>query len=317
MTTYQLGKSELQVSRLGLGCMGMSEFYGASDEKESIATLHAALELGINFFDTADIYGQGKNEALLSRAFRDRWDRIVLATKFGVMRDQQGGMVGIGGRPEYVKEACEKSLQRLGIEVIDLYYAHRINPDIPIEETVGAMKDLVTQGKVRFIGLSEASPQDIKRAHAVHPLTALQTEYSLWSREPENEILQTCRDLQIAFVPYSPLGRGFLTGKIPNRDVLEKDDWRLNNPRFQAEAFEKNRVYVELVEEIAARKNITPAQVALAWVLNQGEDIFPIPGTRKISRLKENLAALQVQFSAEELSDINKKLPQSPFGNRY
>ena len=317
MTQYQLGNSELQISRLGLGCMGMSEFYGTSDEKESINTLHAALEMGINFFDTADIYGQGKNETLLSKAFKDHWSDIVLATKFGILRDNQGGMVGIEGRPKYVKEACENSLQRLGVDVIDLYYAHRVSPEIPIEETVGAMKELATEGKVRFIGLSEASPENLKRAHKVHPITALQTEYSLWSREPENEILQTCRELGIAFVPYSPLGRGFLTGNIPNRDALEKDDWRLNNPRFQDEAFEKNKVYVELVEEIAAEKAITPAQVALAWVLNQGDDIFPIPGTRKVSRLKENLAALQVPFSAEELSQIDEKLPQSTFGNRY
>lgn len=317
MSTFQLGKSDLMVSRPGLGCMAMSEFYGSSDEKESIDTLQAALELGINFFDTADIYGLGKNEELLGKAFSDRWDQVIVATKFGVSRDEQGQFLGIDGSPEYVKNCCENSLKRLGVDTIDLYYAHRINPDIPVEETVGAMKELVEQGKVRFIGLSEATPEQIRRACAVHPITALQTEFSIWSREPEAEILPTCRELGVGFVAYSPLGRGFLTGSIPNRETLEKGDWRLENPRFQEEAFEKNMTFVEVVKETAAKKNITPAQAALAWVLHQGNDIFPIPGTRKVSRLEENLAARQVQFSDAELSTINQQLPEMTFGARY
>jgi aryl-alcohol dehydrogenase-like predicted oxidoreductase len=317
MNNYKLGNSELEVSRLGMGCMGMSEFYGSSNERESIKTLHQSVELGVNFFDTADVYGQGRNELLLSKAFNDRRKQVIIATKFGILRDSSGNFSGICGRPEYVKESCEKSLQRLGTDVIDLYYAHRIDPEVPIEDTVGAMKALVDQGKVRFIGLSEASPEIIRRAQEVYPIAALQSEYSLWCRDLEDEVLATCRELGIALVTYSPLGRGFLTGKIPNRDVLEDGDWRLDNPRFQKEAIEKNKIFIDLINETAQSKKITPAQVALAWLLHQGKDVFPIPGTRNISRLKENLSSLEVQFSKEELSTITDKLPSSTFGERY
>ena len=304
------------VSRLGLGCMGMSEFYGPSDETECIKTLHTAFDLGICFYDTADMYGRGKNEELLAKAFNDRWDKIVLATKFGVVRTDDGGFAGICGKPDYVKSACEKSLKRLGRESIDLYYAHRLDPEVPVEDTVGAMKELVDEGKVRYLGLSEASAENIRKAYAVHPITALQSEYSLWSRDPEGEILDTCRELGIAFVSYSPLGRGFLTGKITSREDLAEGDGRLRFARFQDEALEKNKVYLELIHDIAQEKNITPAQVALAWVLHQGDDIFPIPGTRKIPRLKENLGALDVKFSDEELNILRAHLPET-FGGRY
>ena len=313
---YPLDNSDLKVSRLGLGCMGMSEFYGPSDENECIRTLHAALDLGVSFYDTADMYGRGKNEELLARAFGDRWDRIVLATKFGVVRTDDGGFAGICGKPDYVKSACEKSLQRLGRDSIDLYYAHRLDPEVPVEDTVGAMKELVAAGKVRYIGLSEASAENIRRAHAVHPVTALQSEYSLWSREPEGEVLDTCRELGIALVSYSPLGRGFLTGQITSRDDLAEGDGRLRFARFQDEALEKNRTYLELIHRIAEEKNITPAQVALAWVLHQGDDIFPIPGTRHVARLRENLGALDVRFSDAELAALRKELPET-FGGRY
>jgi len=316
MEKFQLGKSDLNISRLGLGCMGMSEFYGSSDEKESIETLHGAIDLGLNFFDSADMYGSGRNEELIGRAFKGKRDKVVLATKFGFLRDADGGWKGLDCSPAYIKTACEASLKRLNTDVIDLYYAHRIDPNVPIEDTVGAMKDLVDAGKVRYIGLSEASSEELQRASKVHPITALQTEYSLWSRDVETDILATCRDLGVGFVPYSPLGRGFLTGKIQSRESLEADDYRLASPRFQAEALEDNKKFLTLVERISAEKGITPAQVALAWVLHQGETIFPIPGTRKISRLKENLAALKVGFSAAELADIRAKLPTAE-GERY
>lgn len=313
---YPLDKSDLMVSRLGLGCMGMSEFYGPSDENECIRTLHTAFDLGVTFYDTADMYGRGRNEELLAKAFGDRWDGIVLATKFGVVRTGDGGFAGICGKPDYVKSACEKSLKRLGRDTIDLYYAHRLDAEVPVEDTVGAMKELVEAGKVRYIGLSEASAENIRRAHEVHPVTALQSEYSLWSREPEGEILDTCRELGIAFVSYSPLGRGFLTGKITSRDDLAEDDGRLRFARFQDEALEKNRVYLALINHIAEEKSITPAQVALAWVLHQGDDIFPIPGTRHISRLRENLGALEVRFTDDELAALRGQLPET-FGGRY
>ncbi len=316
MEKIQLGGSDLRVGRLGLGCMGMSEFYGASDDAESINTLHQAVELGVNFFDTADMYGSGHNETLIGKAFSGRWGDVVVATKFGILRGEGGEFTGISGRPDYVKSACEKSLRRLGVDTIDLYYAHRMDPEVPVEETVGAMKDLVQAGKVRFLGLSEATPEQLGRAQAVHTITALQTEYSLWSRDVEDEILQTCRDLGIAFVAYSPLGRGFLTGSIPSREALASDDWRLLNPRFGAEALAHNKKFIEIVNDIASTRGITPAQVALGWVLNQGQDIFPIPGTRKVSRLKENLAALDVVFSASELQDIRAHLPVAE-GGRY
>lgn len=316
MNRQRLGNSELSISRLGLGCMGMSEFYGPSDEASCIKTLHAALDMGINFYDTADMYGRGSNERLLTRAFADKWHEIVLATKFGVVRTEDGGFAGICGKPEYVKSACDKSLRRLGRDSIDLYYAHRIDPDVPVEETVGAMKELVEAGKVRYIGLSEATADQIRKAHKVHPITALQSEYSLWSRDPEGEILETCRELGIGFVAYSPLGRGFLTGAITSRDVLAEGDGRLRFARFQEEALEKNRKYLEIIDKLVREKNITPAQVALAWVLHQGDDIFPIPGTRSIERLKEDVAALEVQFISAELDQIKAELPET-FGGRY
>ena len=315
----KLGNSTLQVGRIGLGCMGMSEFYGGTrDEAAHIRLLHAAIELGVNHFDTADVYGNGHNEALLSRAFSDRWDRVTVATKFGVRRGPMGEWLGLCGRRKYVKEACERSLKRLGIETIDLYCQHRPDPNAPVEESVGAMKELVEEGKVRFIGVSEFTAEQIRAAHAVHPITALQTEYSLWTRDVEkNGILEACRDLGIAFVAYSPLGRGFLTGAIPNREALDANDWRLNNPRFSDDAMTENARFVELVREIAARKGATEAQVALAWVLAQGEDIFTIPGTRRIERLKENLGAWKVQFTAGELAEIRSRLPQETIGSRY
>jgi len=318
-TPKTLGNSELQVGRIGLGCMGMSEFYGGTrDEAGHIKTLHAAIDLGINHFDTADMYGVGHNEELVSKAFSDRWDKVTVATKFGVRRKANGEWIDICGRPEYVKEACEKSLKRLGLETIDLYYQHRPDPNVPVEESLGAMKELVEEGKVRFIGVSEFSPEQIRAAHAVHPITALQTEYSLWTRNVEAEgILETCRDLGIAFVAYSPLGRGFLTGAIPNREALDANDWRRDNPRFSDEALAQNARFVELIRDIAAQKGATKAQVALAWVLAQGEDIFTIPGTRRIDRLKENLGAWKVQFTAEELAEIRSRLPRETAGPRY
>jgi len=318
-TPKTLGNSTLQVGRIGLGCMGMSEFYGGTrDEAGHIKTLHAAIDLGINHFDTADMYGVGHNEELLSKAFSDRWNKVTVATKFGVRRGADGEMLGVCGRPEYVREACEKSLKRLGRETIDLYYQHRPDPNVPVEESVGAMKVLVEQGKVRFIGVSEFSTEQIRAAHAVHPITALQTEYSLWSRHVEQEgILEACREFGIAFVAYSPLGRGFLAGAIPNRESLESNDWRRDNPRFSDEALAENARFVELIRDIAAQKRATEAQVALAWVIAQGEDIFMIPGTRRIERLKENLGAWKVQFTAEELAEIRGRLPQETAGSRY
>ncbi len=317
-TTRKLGNSALQVGRVGLGCMGMSEFYGgARDEAGHIKTLRAAIDLGVNFFDTADMYGAGHNEELLAKAFSDRWDEVTVATKFGVRRGPNGEWLGISGRPEYVKTACERSLKRLGIEAIDLYYQHRPDPEVPVEESVGAMKELVGEGKVRFIGLSEFSSEQIRAAHAVHPVTALQTEYSLWSRDVEEGILDTCRELGIAFVAYAPLGRGFLTGAIPSRDSLDANDWRLENPRFCEEALAENARFVELIGDLAAEKGATRAQVALAWVLAQGEDIFTIPGTRRVERLSENLGALDVRFTAEELSQIRGRLPRETAGARY
>lgn len=318
-TPKTLGNSTLQVGRIGLGCMGMSEFYGGTvDDAGHIKILQTAIDLGINHFDTADMYGVGHNEELLSKAFSDRWDKITVATKFGVQRGANGEWLGICGRPEYVKEACEKSLKRLGLETIDLYYQHRPDPNVPVEESVGAMKELVEEGKVRFIGLSEFSAEQLRAAHGVHPITALQTEYSLWTRNVEEEgILEACRELGIAFVAYSPLGRGFLTGAIPNREALDTTDWRLENPRFSDEALAENARFVELIRDIAAQKDATEAQVALAWILAQGEDVFMIPGTRHIERLKENLGSWKVQFTAEELEEIRKRLPQETAGSRY
>ena len=318
-TPKTLGNSTLQVGRIGLGCMGMSEFYGGTrDEAGHIATLHAAVDLGIQHFDTADMYGAGHNEELLAKAFSDRWDKVTVATKFGVRRGPNGEWLGLSGRPEYVKEACQKSLKRLGRETIDLYYQHRPDPNVPVEETIGAMKELVAEGKVRFIGVSEFSAEQLRAAHAVHPVTALQSEYSLWTRDVEDDgILAACRDLGIAFVAYSPLGRGFLTGAIPTRETLDEKDWRRSNPRFSAEALAENARFVELIRDIAAQKAATEAQVALAWVLAQGDDIFPIPGTRRIERLKENLGAWKVTFTPPELAEVRRRLPRQTAGARY
>ncbi len=312
-----LGHSSLEVNRLGLGCMGMSEFYGSFNEEESIRTLHKAIELGVNHFDTADMYGSGANEGLLGKAFKGRWDELVLATKFAIMRGPNGEFLGLNGKPEYIREACENSLRRLGTDSIDLYYMHRQDPKVEIEEIVGTMADLVKEGKVKAIGLSEADPGIIRRAHAVHPISALQTEYSLWSRDPEKEILDVCQELGITFVAYSPLGRGFLTGAIKSRADLEKGDFRLSNPRFTDEAINENLKFVDVIEDIAESKGVSKAQVALAWVLGRNDDITAIPGTRKIHRLEENLGALNLDLSAEELKTIEQNSPSETMGERY
>ncbi len=319
MKKRKLGKQGLIVSEQGLGCMGMSEFYGATDEAESIATLNRALEIGINFFDTSDAYGPHKNEQLLGKAFRTRRDSVIIATKFAIRRDPSNPTVRtIDGRPEYVREACDGSLKRLGIECIDLYYQHRVDTNVPIEDTVGAMAELVRAGKVRYLGLSEAGPQTIRRAHAVHPITALQTEYSLWSRDPEDEIFATVRELGIGFVAYSPLGRGFLTGQIKSIDDLAADDYRRYSPRFQGENFSKNLELVTRVVELAREKGVTPGQLALAWVMAQGEDIVPIPGTKRRSYLEENAAASDIELTAQDLAHLDELAPRgAAAGMRY
>jgi aryl-alcohol dehydrogenase-like predicted oxidoreductase len=318
MKRRKLGSQGLVVSQLGLGCMGMSEFYGQGDDAESIKVIHRALELGVNFFDTADMYGPFKNEELLGRALRGRRAEAIIATKFGNVRGEDGSFRGIDGRPEYVRSCAEASLKRLGVETIDLYYQHRVDQNVPIEETVGTMAALVKEGKVRYLGLSEASPATIARAHAVHPISALQTEYSLWSREPEDELLPLLRKLGIGFVPYSPLGRGFLSGELKTIDDLAPDDRRRMFPRFQGENFAKNLVVVERVAAIAKQKNVTPAQLALAWVLAQGEDLVPIPGTKRVRYLEENLASARIELTAEELTSIDHASPKgSAVGNRY
>lgn len=314
----ELGRSGLMVSAMGLGCMGMSEFYGDRSDEESIATLNRSLDLGITFWDTADMYGTGRNEELLAQVLKDRRAEVVLATKFGNMRTPEGAFAGVSGKPDYVRAACDASLKRLGVDVIDLYYQHRVDPETPIEDTVGAMKELVEAGKVRYLGLSEASPANIRKAAAVHPITALQTEYSLWSREPEDDILPTCRELGIGFVAYSPLGRGFLTGQIKSYDDLAPDDWRRTAPRFMGENFGKNLELVNRIEEIAAQKGVKPSQLALAWVLAQGNDIVPIPGTKRRTYLEENAAALGMTLSDAEKATINAALPQgASVGERY
>jgi len=319
MKHRKLGNQGLVVSELGLGCMGMSEFYGIADESEAIATIHRALELGVTLLDTADMYGVGHNEELVGKAIKGHRDRVIIATKFGNVRGSDGSFKGVNGKPEYVRSCCDASLKRLGVDMIDLYYQHRVDPNTPIEETVGAMAKLVQAGKVRYLGLSEAGSATIRRAMAVHPISALQTEYSLWSREPESEILPTCRELGIGFVPYSPLGRGFLTGKIKSLDTLSEGDYRAQRyPRFQGDNLQQNLGLVEQIEQMAAAKGIKAGQLALAWVLAQGEDIVPIPGTKRRTYLEENIAAAAVTLTPAELDQIAKALPLGiAAGDRY
>ena len=325
MQQRKLGREGLVVSAQGLGCMGMSDFYGERDEREAVATIHQALELGVNFLDTSDMYGPFTNEELIGRAIKGRRNQVVIATKFGIVRSNQpapnGGwppITGVSGRPEYVRSACDASLKRLGVDHIDLYYQHRVDAEVPIEETVGAMAELVQAGKVRFLGLSEAAPPTIRRAHKVHPVSALQTEYSLWSREPEDEILPTLRELGIGFVPYSPLGRGFLTGQLKSYEDFPPDDYRRNSPRFQGENFAKNLQLVAKVVDLAARKGVTAGQLALAWVLAQGDDMVPIPGTKRIKYLEENVRAADIALTPEELAAIAAIIPRGAVsGDRY
>jgi len=318
VNTRKLGDQGLEVSAQGLGCMGMSDFYGEADEREAIATIQRAYDLGVTFLDTADMYGPFKNERLLGKAIAGRRDDFVVATKFSILRGEDGSFVGVCGKPEYVHEACNASLGRLGIDHIDLYYQHRVDPTVPIEETVGAMAELVQAGKVRYLGLSEAGPKTIRRAHQIHPVAALQTEYSLWSRDPEDDILATVRELGIGFVAYSPLGRGFLSGRFRKPEDLPEDDWRRFNPRFQGDNFSKNLELVDRITQIAESKGVSAAQLALAWVAVQGDDIVPIPGTTKRANLEQNVAAIQIDFTTEELARIDEVAPKGvAAGTRY
>jgi aryl-alcohol dehydrogenase-like predicted oxidoreductase len=319
MKTRALGRTGITVSAIGLGCMGMSEFYGPSDDESSVGILRRAVDLGITLFDTADMYGVGHNEMLLSQAFRGALrDRVIIATKFANMRRIDGGFLGVNGRPEYVKAACDMSLKRLGVKHIDLYYQHRVDPEVPIEETVGAMAELVSEGKVRYLGLSEAGAKTIRRAHAVHPITALQTEYSLWTRDAEGEILDTCRELGISFVAYSPLGRGFLTGAFKHPHQFARGDFRSVNPRMKAGNFERNRALVEKIEDMAEKKGCTAAQLALAWVLSRGDDVIPIPGTRQEKYLKDNIGATELSLSKAEADELGRLVePSRVAGTRY
>ncbi len=318
MKSVRLGNKGLMVSGLGLGCMGMSDFYGPGDDRESIRTIHRALDLGIDFLDTADIYGLGRNEELVGKAIRDRRDKVVLATKFGNVRGKDGSWLGVNGKPSYVRSCCEASLKRLGVDVIDLYYQHRVDPNTPIEDTVGAMADLVRQGKVRYLGLSEAAPSTLRRACAAAPISALQTEYSLWTRDPEEEVLPACRELGVGFVAYSPLGRGIFTGRIRNLDDLDVSDFRRNSPRFTGENLPHNLALVRRLEEIAKEIGCRPSQVALAWLLSRGDDIVPIPGTKRVERLEENTGAMEVSLSRDLLDRIEKAFPRGAArGSRY
>jgi aryl-alcohol dehydrogenase-like predicted oxidoreductase len=318
MINRTLGIAGPQVSQLGLGCMGMSEFYGATDEGESIATIHRALDLGVTFLDTSDAYGPFTNEELVGRAVRGRRDDVVIATKFGLLRSDDPNFRGVSGRPEYVRSACDASLRRLGVDHIDVYFQHRVDPDTPVEETWGAMRELVDAGKVRYLGISEASAGTLRRAHSVHPVTALQTEYSLFARDPEDDLLPTCRELGIGFVAYSPLGRGFLTGQIRTPEDFSPDDYRRSSPRFMGANFERNLELVERVFEIAAEKDVTPSQLALAWLLRQGDDIVPIPGTKRVHYVEENLAATEIELSVEDMARIEEAAPRgAAAGERY
>jgi aryl-alcohol dehydrogenase-like predicted oxidoreductase len=317
MNKRKLG-TEVMVSAMGLGCMGMSEFYGPSNEADSVATIHRAIDLGVDFIDTAHIYGLGRNEELVGRAIRGRRDKVFLATKFGNVRTPKGEFVGVNGRPDYVLQSCDASLKRLGVDVIDLYYQHRVDPKTPIEDTIGAMAKLVQAGKIRYLGMSEAAPQTLRRACAVHPILALQTEYSLWSRDPEVEVLSTCRELKVGFVAYSPLGRGFLTGRFTKNEDFAPDDWRRHHPRFEGDNLQRNLQLAEAVKAMAAEKSCTPAQIALAWVLAQGEDIVPIPGTRHVRYLEENLDSLQLHLNPEEMRRLEVIFPLGvAVGERY
>jgi aryl-alcohol dehydrogenase-like predicted oxidoreductase len=318
MIRMPLGRSSLAVSRLGLGCMGMSEFYGPADEGESIRTIHRALDMGMNFLDTADVYGLGRNEELVGKAIRDRRGKTILATKFGNVRGADGSWLGVNGKPDYVRSCCEASLRRLGVEVVDLYYQHRVDPATPVEETVGAMADLVRQGKVRYLGLSEAAPATIRRACAVHPIAALQSEYSLWTREPEAEVIPTCRELGIGFVAYSPLGRGIFGGRIRGPEDFAEGDYRRNSPRFVGENLAHNLSLVKRLEEIATGRKCRPSQLALAWLLARGHDIFPIPGTKRVDRLEENAVAADLELSPEDISRLDAAFPAGAArGTRY